>query len=533
MTVANTLEQVAWLMDRSGEAALITDAAGIIQYVNPAFEHMTGFGSAEAIGSTPAILKSGLLPLEFYQRLWRTLLEGREFRGVLINRRKSGEIYHEEKTIRPLLGPDGGITHFLSCGHDVSERLAAIEKLRHDALHDDLTELPNRTLFADRLRHALSNARRTGACFAVAMVDVDRFKAINDLLGHAAGDAVLRAAALRLRLCVREIDTVARLGGDEFAVLLPGPADASAARQVLRKMVEAFAVPVRVENGAAIKLTISAGACLCPGDGKDAGALMRAADLAMYRAKHGGGNAFYMTDEGDAARGAARADAPAIRTYEGEDMLRTLERNVPVHRRAARAGHKVFRAGDRFCEIHVIRCGVCKLTKTTSDGGGQLVSLAFKGDWLGFDGIDGGVYGCDAEAVDAGEVWAIRYDELLLAGTRTPALLALLHAAMSREIARERDATLLHAAWSADAKVANFLHHLAHNLARSGLGTDPIRLPVSRAEIGSHLGLTHESVTRAISRMVREDVIRFGDGGRRELHVPALTALQEFARRCA
>jgi PAS domain S-box-containing protein len=113
MTAANTLEQVAWLMDRSSEAALITDAAGIIQYVNPAFEHMTGFGSAEAIGSTPAILKSGLLPLEFYQRLWRTLLEGREFRGVLINRRKSGEIYHEEKTIRPLLGPDGRITHFL------------------------------------------------------------------------------------------------------------------------------------------------------------------------------------------------------------------------------------------------------------------------------------------------------------------------------------------------------------------------------------------------------------------------------------
>jgi diguanylate cyclase (GGDEF)-like protein/PAS domain S-box-containing protein len=531
--VANSVEQLARVMERSGEAALITDAAGVIQYVNPAFEAITGFASDEAMGRTPAILKSGLLSLEFYQDLWRTLLGGREFRGVLINRRKNGEIYHEEKTILPLLGPDGAITHFWSCGHDVGERLAAFEKLRHEALHDRLTELPNRTLFTDRLRHALSSTRRSGAGFAVALVDRVGFKAINDTLGHAAGDAVLRAAAWRLRLCVREIDTVARLGGDEFAALLPGPADAAAARPVLRKMVEAFAVPVRVEDGRVIKLTISVGGCCCPDDGRDAGVLMRAAELAMYRAKHDGGNAFRMSEEGEVGRAAVHADGPPIRALRAEDVLRTLERGVPVHRRTLRAGQKVFRAGDRFCDIHVIRCGVCKLIKTTSDGGGQLVSLAFKGDWMGFDGIDSGLYGCDAEAVDAGEVWAVRYEALLQAGARTPALFALLHAAMSREIVRERDATLLHAAWSADAKVANFLHHLADSLARSGLGTDPIRLPVSRAEIGSHLGLTHESVTRAISRMVREDVIRFGDGGRRELHVPALTALQEFVRRCA
>jgi diguanylate cyclase (GGDEF)-like protein/PAS domain S-box-containing protein len=520
-------------MGPSSEAAFVTDADGVIRYVNPAFERMTGFGSTEAIGSTPAILKSGLLPPEFYQHLWRTLLAGQEFRGVLINRRKGGEIYHEEKTIRPLLGVDGGITYFLSCGRDVSERLAAIEKLQHEALHDGLTQLPNRTLFADRLRQALSNTRRSGACFAVAMLDVDGFKAINDTRGHAAGDAVLRAAASRLRLCVREIDTVARLGGDEFAVLLPGPSDAASARQILRKMIEAFAVPVRLEDGTAIKLTISAGGSLCPDHGKDDGVLMRAADRAMYRAKHDGGNGFRMSDGSDGACAAARTDVAPIAGRGAEDVLRTLERGVPLQRRSVRSGSKVFRAGDRFRDIHVIRCGVCKLTKTTPDGGGQLVSLAFKGDWLGFDGIDRGVYGCDAEAVDTGEIWAIRYDALLQAGARIPALFSLLHVAMSREISRERDASLLHATWSADAKVANFLHHLADSLARSGLGTDPIRLPVSRAEIGSHLGLTHESVTRAISRMVREDVIRFGDGGRRELHVPALTALQEFVRRSA
>ncbi len=524
---------VASLMEGAGEAALITNVRGVIEYVNPAFEAMTGYSRTDAVGRTPAILKSGRLSREFYRDLWGTLLAGQEYRGVLINRRRDGAIYHEEKTIRPLFDDDGQISHFLSCGHDVTERLAAIERLKHHALHDGLTVLPNRTLFLDRLRQALSNARRTGEPFVVAIADLDGFKSINDTLGHPAGDAVLRAAALRLRLCVREVDTVARLGGDEFGILLRRAPDAAAAGLVLRKMVDAFAAPIGIEDGSAITLSISAGGCLCPRDGADANALMRAADRAMYRAKHDGGNAWCMAD----CRGDPPAAPPARRPHaapaEGEPLLQLLQRNVSVRRRLVHAGETLFRTGDPFRDVFLIRCGACKLINIAADGRGQLVSLLFKGDWLGFDGISDGQYRCDAVTLDTGEVWAMRYEDLLHAGARSPALLGQLHVAMSREITRGRDADLAHSTLSADAKVADFLHRLADSLAGSGLSTDTIRLCVSRAEIGSHLGLAHESVSRAISRLVREQVISFGPAGRRELHIPRLAALRDFVQRDA
>jgi diguanylate cyclase (GGDEF)-like protein/PAS domain S-box-containing protein len=283
----------AWTLEQSTEASFITDIGGIIEYVNPAFEALTGYPRIEAIGRTPSILKSASQSADIFRRLWDTLHAAEEFRGTLINRKRSGDLFHEEKVIRPLFNAYGQMTHFLSEGHDVNERARDFAKLAHAATHDSLTGLPNRQVFFDRLGQALRNSARSGKPFAVAIVDVDRFKAVNDTFGHAMGDAVLCAVASRLVHRVRDADTVARLGGDEFAVLLLDTTDATRMASVLQHIVDAFVTAIPVA-GAAVPVTISVGASLFPADADRADALMKCADEAMYRAKHAGGSACRM-----------------------------------------------------------------------------------------------------------------------------------------------------------------------------------------------------------------------------------------------
>ena|SRR5450631_111759 len=153
------LPHVQLLTERSADAAVLTDPAGVIEYVNPAFEAITGYTRDEVIGRTPAILKSGWHSPDVYIRLWNTLLAGEEFREVMVNRRKSGEIFHEEKTIQSLRDAHGRIAHLYSTGRDVSGRVAAAARLEHAATHDSLTDLPNRVLFLDRLDQAMRHAR--------------------------------------------------------------------------------------------------------------------------------------------------------------------------------------------------------------------------------------------------------------------------------------------------------------------------------------------------------------------------------------
>jgi len=237
-------QRVAWLMHGSSDAAMLTDPHGRIEHVNPAFEALTGWSREEMLGRTPAVLKSGLQPPEVYQQLWRTLQFGHEFRGVLVNRRRNGEHDHEEKSIRPLADRTGRVTHLLSLGRDVSDRIAAMAQLRHTATHDALTGLPNRVLFLERLEAAIARVRQGGAGFAVVRVDVDAFKHINDVHGHAAGDAVLQAFAQRMQLSVRRADTVARLGRDEFALLLEGTDDARQTASLLESIARELSEPV-------------------------------------------------------------------------------------------------------------------------------------------------------------------------------------------------------------------------------------------------------------------------------------------------
>jgi diguanylate cyclase (GGDEF)-like protein/PAS domain S-box-containing protein len=266
------------------DAVLVTDRDGRIQYVNGAFERMTGYRRDELVGNRPAALKSGTHEADFYRALWGALLAGQEFRAVFTNRRKSGEIYYEEKIIRPLG------SSFVSFGRDVTERAQELQRLAHAATHDSLTGLPNRSLYLDRLGQALREAQRRREPVTVAVLDLDRFRETNNRFGHLAGDAALQAVAARTRVCVREADTVARIGGDEFGLVLTG-AGSEAAAKVLEKVVAANAVPIPFKEEA-VPVSVSVGACTFPEGARDELELRERADLKMYEAKRAGGNRY-------------------------------------------------------------------------------------------------------------------------------------------------------------------------------------------------------------------------------------------------
>ena len=210
------------------------------------------------------------------------------------------------------------------------------------------------------------------------------------------------------------------------------------------------------------------------------------------------------------------------------DTLALLQATLPLQRRIVHAGDRLYQAGDRFASLHVLNTGFVKVVNLSADGREQVVGLHFKGDWLGFDGIAGGRHRCGAVALDTGEVWTIRYEDLLTASVQEPRLLSLLHAAMSREIGRDRDSMLALTTLPADARVADFLRQWAEALAERGLRNDQITLRLTRAEIGNYLGMTLESVSRALSRMARASVIRFAEKGRRDIHIPEVGALTSF-----
>jgi diguanylate cyclase (GGDEF)-like protein/PAS domain S-box-containing protein len=277
-------------LEQATDNVMITDLRGTIEYVNQAFLNTTGYTPDEVIGRTPSLLKSDQHPPEFYRLLWDTVMAGQPFTNVFINRRKDGSIYSEEKTIAPLKDADGRITHFVSTGRDITERIRTQERLNFLANHDALTSLPNRALFLDRLAQAIARSRWQRRLVAVLFVDLDQFKNINDSLGHTVGDEVLRALATRLGSTVREGDTVARFGGDEFVILLDNVANAEDVGNVARKVLDALTPPVNV--GTSLHLGASIGVSICPADGEDPDTLVRNADIAMYRAKEAGRNTY-------------------------------------------------------------------------------------------------------------------------------------------------------------------------------------------------------------------------------------------------
>jgi len=410
------LRKLSRAIENIGSSVVITDSQGIIEYVNPFFTQVSGYVAEEVIGKTPRVWKSNFHPAEEYRQLWATVLDGREWRGELLNRKKSGEFFWESEVISPLRDENGVITHFVAVkedislrkqseeslrlwqraiessvnaiiitdanrqdnpvtyvnpaferitgytaqefigknpgvlqgndsaqpeietirqavrgrheGHavlrnyrkdgslfwnelhiapvkddkgevahfvgimnDVTERVRYEEQLEHQANHDDLTGLPNRNLLNDRIGQALAYAARSGHMAAVLFLDLDQFKFVNDSLGHDAGDRLLVEVAARLKKMVRQGDTVARLGGDEFVIVLAEIEREEDAASIARKVLDVLQ-PGVIECEHELYITASLGIALYPRDGGDVPALLRNADVAMYRAKDEGRNNF-------------------------------------------------------------------------------------------------------------------------------------------------------------------------------------------------------------------------------------------------
>ncbi len=212
--------------------------------------------------------------------------------------------------------------------------------------------------------------------------------------------------------------------------------------------------------------------------------------------------------------------------------LKLLNETLAPQRRVVHAGDVIYQAGERFGNLYILNSGFGKIVNLSRDGREQVVGLKFRGDWLGFDGIANGQYSCDAIAMDTGEVWTICYEALVAACAKQPALLTALHEAMSQEIARDRDSLMSVCTLPADARVADFLRYWVDSLARRGLRTDQITLRMTRAEIGNYLGMTLESVSRALSKLARGNVIAFAEKGRRDVQIPDVRALSVFVQRC-
>ncbi len=283
-------------LEHSADAAVVTDLDGLIEHVNPAFEAMTGYSRRDALGRSTRILKSGVHSPEFYAELWATIRSGQEFSGVLVNRKRNGELFHEEKRIRQFVNAAGNATHYVSIGHDVSGRAQALDRLERMDNYDRVTGMPARNLLLDRLEQTLVHAARRGTGAALVCVNLDDFKAVNERHGRGVGDALLRAVAHRLRECVRREDTVARLRGDQFAIVLVDAAERGDAEKVLEKIMASFARGFRI-GAEGFNVSASVGACLFPNQARDKRGLLAGADAAVHSVKASGGNAYRFFEE--------------------------------------------------------------------------------------------------------------------------------------------------------------------------------------------------------------------------------------------
>ena len=271
----------------TAEPIVITDSERRMVDMNDAFCQLSGYSREELLGQTPAMLSSGRHDDEFYKAIWQALEEHGHWQGEIWNRHKDGAAYPNLVTISSVKNSQGKVTHFVATYSDISSLKENEDRLELLAHFDQLTGLPNRMLFHDRLRGARARAHRHSSAFAVMYVDLDGFKAVNDTLGHAAGDQMLEDTAARLRACVREDDTVARLGGDEFAVLFNGLTETALVDHLATRIVESLTYDIESEHGR-LPVSGSAGIAIYPSDGEDEDKLLEHADQAMYEAKRRG-----------------------------------------------------------------------------------------------------------------------------------------------------------------------------------------------------------------------------------------------------
>ncbi|MEJ1355566.1 MAG: EAL domain-containing protein [Candidatus Sedimenticola sp. (ex Thyasira tokunagai)] len=285
------LRQSATIFQSTLEGVMITDTNNDIVEVNNAFESITGYMRDDVIGRNPRFLQSGRHEKEFYDELWNSLKNLGQWRGEIWNRRNSGEIYPEWLNISSISDRSGHILNYIGVFSDITSIKRSEEELDHLAHHDPLTDLPNRLLFNSQLEHTIKHAHRNNSVFAVLFLDLDRFKNINDSLGHKAGDNLLQQLAVRLKEAVRLDDTVARISGDEFVILLEDIGTAENTAHTVEKIISTFNTPFLLDDHET-HITSSVGISLYPANGDNVAELLRNADTAMYRAKDEGRNTY-------------------------------------------------------------------------------------------------------------------------------------------------------------------------------------------------------------------------------------------------
>ena len=284
---------------QSNEGMMITDVKGNIIKVNHAFTKITGYSETEVIGKNPRILNSGKQNQDFYTKLWQVIYEKGAWEGELWNRRKDGTIYPERLTITAVKGyGNDQITHYVAIFSDITERKATEEYINRLAFYDPLTQLPNRRLLNERVKHSIEVCHRMGTQVALLMMDLDKFKAVNDTLGHIAGDELLQQVAERIKAVLREMDTVARLGGDEFVVLLEEITHIEAINHVADRIIDTLKKPFILNQQHEALIGTSIGIAMYPNHGDTIEVLIDKADKALYQAKARGRCCFvYYVDE--------------------------------------------------------------------------------------------------------------------------------------------------------------------------------------------------------------------------------------------
>jgi len=305
------LRLAAAVIRSTHDGVLVTDLNRAILSVNPSFTEITGYTEAEALGATPALLKSHRHDEAFYQQIWKSIDECGYWQGEIWNRRKNGELYPEWLTLSAVLDDKGEAVNYVGVFSDISQVKQVEQKLEQLAHYDALTNLPNRLLLHSRLQHAIDQARRDRRSLAVLFLDLDRFKHINDSLGHPAGDELLQIVAGRMRRRLRDVDTLARLGGDEFVVLVESLTDVKDAVDIAQMLNRLIKEPIHLSSGREVYVGASVGISIFPDDGDSAEALIRNADTAMYQAKESCRGGFHLYTEAMTRRVAERIDLEA------------------------------------------------------------------------------------------------------------------------------------------------------------------------------------------------------------------------------
>ncbi|WP_322521820.1 EAL domain-containing protein [Guyparkeria halophila] len=295
---------MAKVIENTREGVLITDRDQVIIEVNPAFTELTGFAAEDVIGKSPDLLASGQHDPSFYRDMWETLERDGHWQGEIWNRRKNGETFPEILSISTVTDREGNISHYVGLFVDISRQKENESKLDFLAHHDPLTGLPNRLLMMARLEQLIDVARREDGEIAVLMIDLDRFKDVNDSLGHAVGDQLLVKVSDRLRDRFDQADTIARLGGDEFAMAITGIDNTAAVGELADTVINALGEPWELAKGQQVRVLASVGISLYPHNAASPLGLVQQADTALYRAKDEGRGTFrFFSDEmTDAAR---------------------------------------------------------------------------------------------------------------------------------------------------------------------------------------------------------------------------------------